>query len=132
MKINNNFTSIEQITGQYLNNNSTSKVSETNNKGTSFEELLKQKQELKSNELKFSKHASERLSDRNIELTNEQVQRLNDATAKASEKGIKETLVLVDNMAFIVNIKNNLVVTAMDSEKTNGNVFTNIDGAVIN
>lgn len=131
MKINNNFTSIQEITGQYLNNNlktNTSSASPT----TSFQDLLKQKQELSTSELKFSKHAQERLMDRNIELTDNQVQRLEEATAKASEKGINESLVLVDNMAFIVNIKNNLVVTAMDSASNNGNVFTNIDGAVIN
>ena len=132
MKINNNFTSIEEITGQYLNNNLKTRVGSTTQPTTSFEEVLKQKQDLSSNELKFSKHAQERLSTRNIELSQEQVQRLEEATAKASEKGITESLVLVDDMAFIVNIKNNLVVTAMDSTGNNGNVFTNIDGAVIN
>lgn len=132
MKINNNFTSIEEITGQYLNNNLKTRVGNAAQTATSFEEVLKQKQDLSSNELKFSKHAQERLSTRNIELTQNQVQRLEEATVKASEKGITESLVLVDDMAFIVNIKNNLVVTAMDSSGSNGNVFTNIDGAVIN
>jgi len=132
MKINNNFTSIQEITGQYLNNNQKTKVSNTTQTATSFQDLFKQKQELNSSELKFSKHAQERLNDRNIELTDNQVQRLEEATVKASEKGITESLVMVDNMAFIVNVKNNLVVTAMDSTSNNGNVFTNIDGAVIN
>lgn len=132
MKINNNFASIEEITGQYLNNNLKTRVSGNTQTTTSFEEVLKQKQGLSSNELKFSKHAQERLSTRNIELSQEQVQRLEEAASKASEKGITESLVLVDDMAFIVNIKNNLVVTAMDSSGSNGNVFTNIDGAVIN
>lgn len=132
MKINNNFTSIEEITGQYLNNNLRTKQVNSSQTTTSFHELLKQKQELSTSELKFSKHAQERLTARNIELTNDQVHRLEEATAKASEKGINESLVLVDNMAFIVNVKNNLVVTAMDSAANNGNVFTNIDGAVIN
>ena len=132
MKINNNFTSIQEITGQYLNNNQKTKVSNTAQTATSFQDLFKQKQEINSSELKFSKHAQERLNDRNIELTDNQVQRLEEATVKASEKGITESLVMVDNMAFIVNVKNNLVVTAMDSTSNNGNVFTNIDGAVIN
>ena len=52
-------------------------------------------------------------------------------TQKASEKGIKETLVLVDSLAFIVNVPSNTVVTAMNQNETEENIFTNIDGAVI-
>ena len=59
------------------------------------------------------------------------MERLNDGMKKASEKGINEALVLMDNLAFIVNVKNNTVVTAMDSSNTEERVFTNIDGAVI-
>ena len=50
---------------------------------------------------------------------------------KAQEKGIKESLVLVDSLAFIVNIPNKTVVTAMDQTDAQTNVFTNIDGAII-
>ena len=57
--------------------------------------------------------------------------RLNDATQKASAKGIKESLVILDSLAFIVNIPNNTVVTALDQTESEDNVFTNIDGAVI-
>ena len=49
----------------------------------------------------------------------------------ASKKGINDSLVLVDNLAFIVNVPNKTVVTAMDQTETDSNVFTNIDGAVI-
>ena len=73
----------------------------------------------------------QRLSNRNIELTSGQVERLKEGTAKAQKKGIKESLVLVDQLAFIVNIPNNTVVTAMDRQDAAENVFTNIDGAVI-
>ncbi len=82
-------------------------------------------------ELKFSKHATGRLSDRNIELSGEQLERLTQGTQKAGEKGIQESLVLVDQLAFIVNIPNGTVITAMDATDTTENVFTNIDGAVI-
>ena len=100
----------------------------------SFEEIL-HKQQLQSTQgtetVKFSKHATNRLSDRNIELTDEQLERLNDGTKKAGEKGIKDSLVLVDQLAFIVNTKSNTVITAMDQTETDENIFTNIDGAVI-
>lgn len=118
------FYSIEQVNDQYLKQNTTGNTSKTSD--VSFEDILKSKQDVK-----FSKHASLRLSERNISLTDEQSERLQNGVEAASEKGIKESLVLVDSLAFIVNIPNNTVVTAMDKNETNNNVFTNIDGAVI-
>lgn len=50
---------------------------------------------------------------------------------KADEKGIRESLVIVDSLAFIVNVPNRTVVTAMDRTESNDNIYTNIDGAVI-
>ena len=81
--------------------------------------------------MKFSKHAANRLNDRNIELTQDQMDRLNQAAAQAGEKGINESLILVDQLAFIVNVPNNTVVTAMDQKDKSNQIFTNIDGAVI-
>lgn len=126
MDIKNNFSSIEQITGQYLKNQSNRSISKTSD-GLSFEEVLHSKKY----ELKFSKHADARLSERNISLSDEQLQRLNDGAKKAEAKGIDESLMIMDDLAFIVNIKNNTVVTAIDSAANEENVFTNIDGAVI-
>lgn len=121
----NQFSSIEQVTNQYLGKNPLRETSV--NPEVSFEDILKEKQ----GGLKFSKHASMRLSDRNISLTENQNERLADGVKKASEKGIHESLVLVDTLAFIVNVPNRTVVTAMDQTETNNNIFTNIDGAVI-
>lgn len=81
--------------------------------------------------MRFSKHAANRLSDRKIELTDEQLERLNDGTKKAGQKGIRDSLVLVDQLAFIVNTKSNTVITAMDQTEADENIYTNIDGAVI-
>ena len=81
--------------------------------------------------VKFSKHAENRLYARNIELTQDQMNRLNQGKIEAGEKGIHDSLILVDQLAFIVNIPNNTVVTAMDQTENKSNVFTNIDGAVI-
>ena len=131
MKVmNNQFPSIEQVTNQYLkDSNSSKKVSSGD--GQSFAEILKQKQTTEESGVKFSKHAAVRLNDRNIELSDNQLDRLNAGTQKANEKGINESLVLVDQLAFIVNVKNNTVITAMDQTEAQNNVFTNIDGAVI-
>ncbi|MBE5940498.1 MAG: flagellar protein [Lachnospiraceae bacterium] len=127
MDINNRYSSIDQIAGRYIlpQNQNNSNIPRD---GISFEDILNQK---KFGEIKFSKHAGERLATRNINLTDEQLSRLNEGTKLAEEKGIKESLMIMDKMAFIVNIPNNTVVTALDTEATLNNVFTNIDGAVI-
>ena len=128
-KITNRFTSIEQVTGEYLRSAKSSRAD--NSSQASFEEILRKKQNQRSSELKFSKHASMRLEERNISLTEEQNARLEDGVAKAGEKGIRESLVMMDSLAFIVNVPNKTVVTAMDRAETQNNIFTNIDGAVI-
>jgi flagellar operon protein len=129
LNINPNFTSIEKVAGTYLNPAAESRPLGNLN-GASFEDIFKQKLQSAS-ELKFSKHATQRLDDRNIELTEEQSQRLEEGVMKASEKGITDSLVLVDTLAFIVNVPNQTVVTAMDQTESDENIFTNIDGAVI-
>lgn len=126
---NNSFLSIEQLQDQYLKQTKKA-ASVTAAEGFSFQEIL-EKQKADRKEIKFSKHALGRLHDRNITLSEAQMERLQEGTAKASEKGIKESLVLMDQMAFIVNIPNHTVVTAMSPKEANQNVFTNIDGAVI-
>lgn len=126
MKINHGFVS-PYIAGQYLDNRNLPRTHEAT--GSSFEDILSG-QIAEKEELKFSKHADSRLNERNITLTEEQLKRLEDGTKKARIKGIRESLVLVDEMAFIVSVKNNTVVTAM-SKGEYDSVFTNIDGAVI-
>lgn len=129
MKVQNNgYLSNWQVTEQYLNQNIKPGQVKTE-EGLAFQDILEKKQP--GEDVKFSKHAMQRLSNRNIELTSGQVERLKEGTAKAQKKGIKESLVLVDQLAFIVNIPNNTVVTAMDRQDAAENVFTNIDGAVI-
>jgi len=95
-----------------------------------FEEILKK--ELQSAcGIRFSQHAQQRLEERNIKLTDEQLQLLQNAVARAEAKGASDSLVLLNNLAFIVSVKNHTVVTAIDSEHLQQNVFTNIDSAVI-
>lgn len=133
MKIQNNqFLSIEQLQAKYF------AQSKQNQKSTeadvfSFQDVLNKtaKDAEQTGEVKFSKHAVNRLAERNIELTDKQMERLQEGTMKAGAKGINESLVIVDQLAFIVNVPNNTVITAMNQTEANENVFTNIDGAVI-
>ena len=126
----NGFLSIEQVKDTYLNSKVSGKAKAPE---VSFNDILKQKSQIMipRQDLRFSKHAAGRLEERNIALSDEQMVRLNDSARKASEKGIKESLVIVDSLAFIVNVPNNTVVTALDRTDSEDNVFTNIDGAVI-
>ena len=94
-----------------------------------FDQILQQK--IDEKELKISQHAQKRLNMRNISLTANHMEKLNSAVDKANQKGIKESLILMNDLAFVVNIKNKTVITAIDGASIKENVFTNIDGAVI-
>ena len=123
----NRFPSVPQISGvSSKENNIKREASESSIR--SFESIFREKQ--KENEgLKISKHANERIISRNINLTDDQWERLNTGVKKAEMKGIKESLVMVDDFAFIVNVDKNTLITAVDENEDR--VFTNIDGAVI-
>lgn len=123
------YLSIEQLQNQFLNQNSSSSTAKVP-EGLSFKDILSTKS-AENAPVRFSKHAANRLASRNIELTDNQMGRLQEGAKKAQTKGIKESLVLVDSLAFIVNIPSNTVVTAMNQDETADNIFTNIDGAVI-
>lgn len=81
--------------------------------------------------LKFSAHASQRLKDRKIVLDPAMLAKVSQAVDQAEAKGIQESLVLTPEAALIVSVPNRTVITAMDKSSMSGNVFTNIDGAVI-
>ncbi len=96
----------------------------------SFNQVFEQTLEKEAG-LKFSAHAQARLQSRNIELSTEDLVRLRDGVAQAAAKGSRESLLLKDGVAFVVSVKNNTVITAVDAASMKGNVFTNIDSAVI-
>ncbi len=95
--------------------------------GSSFAELLEQK----VHGIKFSKHAQQRLAARGIKLSSSQLTRLSDAVRKLHAKGARESLVLLDNLALVVSVKNDTVITAMSGNTMNENVFTNIDSTIV-
>ncbi len=132
MKVQNNpYLSALQIQDQFLSQKSSTHKVPLPKGSASFQDILAEKTCRSDGGLKFSKHAAGRLADRNIRLTDEQMERLSDGTQKAGAKGIRESLVIVDQLAFIVNIPNQTVVTAMDQTEADTNIYTNIDGAVI-
>jgi flagellar operon protein len=96
--------------------------------GPAFSSILSSKIQ---SELRFSAHASNRLKSRNIDLTPEIMGKLEKAVTGAANKGARDSLILMKDLAFIVNVPNRTVITAMDGDSIKENVFTNIDSAVI-
>ena len=81
--------------------------------------------------VKFSAHALQRLSARNIQLSADDRSRVVEAIDRAQSKGAKDSLVLVRGAALVVSVKNRTVVTVLDRDEIRGNVFTNIDSAIV-
>lgn len=101
-----------------------------------FADLLKKTHEEGLNKgqeavLKFSAHAIDRMKTRGVKYDSEMLSRIENAVEKAKGKGAKDTLVIADDSALIVNHKKNTVVTVMDKMNLKENVFTNIDSTVI-
>jgi flagellar operon protein len=81
--------------------------------------------------IQFSKHAEARIHSRGIKMDAETVGRLVNAIEKAGERGSKETLVLDNDSAYVVSVKNRTVITVFDKDSLREGVVTAIDSAVI-
>lgn len=95
----------------------------------SFDQLLQKK--IDQSGVKFSKHAVDRMGSRGIQFSPNQMQRLEQAVSQVQAKGGRESLVMIDDTALVVSVKNDTVVTVVDKQQLKNNVFTNIDSAVI-
>jgi len=99
--------------------------------GPSFRSVLEQQTGGGAQPLKFSAHAMQRLASRNIQLSGDDISRMNLMADKAAQKGAKQSLFMLGDVAMVVSIKNRTVITAVDQESMKENVFTNIDSAAI-
>lgn len=102
-------------------------LGESNTKN-SFEEILKLKLQ-KNQTFNISKHAADRLKD--IQLDSKDMETINEAINRASEKGAKNCLILYKDVALITSIVNRTVITAVEGERMKENVFTNIDSVML-
>ncbi|BDU50109.1 TIGR02530 family flagellar biosynthesis protein [Haliovirga abyssi] len=94
-------------------------------KSSKFKDLLNE------NIVKFSAHAQKRLQMRNIKITNEGIDKIKNGIEKLKNKGGKDSVVIMDDNAFVVSVKNNTVITVVDDRNLRENVFTNIDSMII-
>ena len=131
MVINNNYSNriinSPLTTGKVQTSNV--RKSNTGTTGVGFDDFLQQAID-KGTGVKFSKHAEMRMQARNINLTQTQKDKINNAISTAQQKGVKDSLVILDNMAFVVNVNSKTVITAVNNNELKENVFTNIDGAI--
>lgn len=97
--------------------------------GVDFTQVL-QREMKRSDSLQFSNHATQRMKDRGLTMTPELMNKMNDAVNQAAAKGSKQSLLLVQNAAYIVNVPSRTIITAMDEPFNQGHVFTAIDSAV--
>jgi flagellar operon protein len=57
--------------------------------------------------------------------------RLETAVDELSQRGAKESLVLMDDRAYVVGVPKRTVITVMSREEAMGQVFTNIDSTYV-
>jgi flagellar operon protein len=92
-----------------------------------FEQMLQQHQQ----QVKFSQHAAQRIQQRGIVMPPETMTKLASAVDQAASKGAVDSLIVMPDMALIVNVPNRTVITAMEHSQLSNTVFTQIDSAVI-
>ena len=79
----------------------------------------------------FSQHALQRMESRNLDFSEQDLARLDDTVEKMAQKGAKESLIYMKDVALVVSVTNKTVITAMDGASAKENIFTNIDSAAI-
>ncbi|MGB9589094.1 MAG: TIGR02530 family flagellar biosynthesis protein [Armatimonadota bacterium] len=97
---------------------------------TDFSTVLAQETQ-RLDSLRISSHAQKRLASSRVELSASDIRRIDQAVERASAKGSNQSLVMLDNLALVVSVKNRVVITAIDEARTREGIFTNIDSVVI-
>lgn len=110
-----------------IGNPAVSRPQQDEKSASSFADVLASQER----KVKFSKHANERLRDRRIDLSEQELAKLDDTVERMAAKGARESLIYMNDLAFVVSVKNRTVITAMDGTSVKDNIFTNIDSAAI-
>lgn len=128
---NNNYTAFVGSTPLVDNSAPLGSAGAQNTSAVDFGEMLGKELQKNEEQLKFSKHAQNRISQRSIDISPELMEQVTNAVNNAQEKGITDALILGSNNAFIVNVPTRTVITTMNSNEMKQNIITNIDGTVI-
>ncbi|GMV84277.1 MAG: flagellar biosynthesis protein [Dehalococcoidia bacterium] len=95
--------------------------------GPSFQEALQRA----ASGVQLSAHAQKRAERRDLDLDPARMQRLDTAITRAAEKGSRNSVVMLDGLAVVVDVRQRTVVTALNTQQGKERVFTNIDSVVI-
>lgn len=110
----------------YEGNSKTKNIN--NNTGTSFSDVLKDTLN-KKDTFTISNHAAERL--KGVNLSNEDMAKINEGINKAEDKGSKNCLILYKDVALVTSVENRTVITAVEGDRRKENLFTNIDSVLL-
>lgn len=125
--INGQLFPVDKISNNLYNESVKSSPKKTN---LDFEKILDDSIN-KNENFSISNHAAARIKERNINFNKADMKKINDGINKADEKGAKDCLILYKDVALVTSIKNRTIITAVDKENSNENVFTNIDSVVL-
>lgn len=121
---------VSKVSNIVINNSISQKTKIANtNAGKSFAEILDENQ--RNMEVKLSAHAQERLKQQNITISQQDMNRITEATNELQKKGSRESLMILRDLALVVSINNRTIVTAVDKSRQKDRIFTNIDSTVI-
>lgn len=121
---------VSKVSNIAINNSISQKTKVANtNAVKSFAEILDENQ--RNMEVKLSAHAQERLKQQNITISQQDMNRITEATNELQKKGSRESLMILRDLALVVSINNRTVVTAVDKSRQKDRIFTNIDSTVI-
>ena len=101
--------------------------SSTQHSAASFANAL----ETAEKKVSFSQHALQRMESRNLDFSEQDLAKLDDTVERMAQKGAKESLIYMKDVALVVSVTNKTVITAMDGASAKENIFTNIDSAAI-
>ena len=99
-------------------------------RSTDFGAMFHQEIDKARQNVEFSKHAISRAEERGIDITPDLIDQLRGSMIRAQAKGATNILAMDSEKAFIINVPNAKVITAITQDEMKENVFTNIDGAV--
>jgi len=105
----------------------TQKQLSTDTDAPSFKEVFSI---VKSN-VSLTKHAAQRLADRNIHIPQDKWVDISSKMTEAKTKGVTDALIIMEDVALVVNTKENKVITALKQREAQQRIFTNINGTIL-
>lgn len=85
----------------------------------------------RAGDLRWSGHAVDRLAQNRVAVSEGMQERLAGAVDDLAGKGARQSVVLVDELAFVVSVTNRTVITAVGADRMKDQIFTNIDSVAV-